>query len=181
MAETIPPGERRELRSVVRQQFRVLRAEVKQREMELKAEAERRLVERYRDEDKSIDDLNWRITEIARDAQRQIQDLMKEFGDAAEGGQWNQWDGRLSVQGVSRKTENREQLHRALMAGINEQVRQASLALDRQEADLLRSLAMESLETSEARAFVDRIPTVAELVPSRRLREIESAFDEGQA
>jgi hypothetical protein len=177
MTEPIPPGERRELRSVVRQQFRVLRTEVKQRELELKAEAERRLMERYRDEDKAIDDLNWRITEIAREAQRQIDDLMKEHSDAADGGKWGRHDGRLSANGVSRKTEDRTQLHRALMAGINEQVRQASLALDRQEADLLRALSMETLESSAARAFLERIPTVGELVPSARLREIESAFD----
>lgn len=82
---------------------------------------------------------------------------------------------------MSRRTENRDQLHRALMAGINEQVKQASLALDRQEADLLRSLSLETLESSAAREFLNRIPAVAELVPSRRLREIESAFDEGRA
>ncbi len=54
---------------------------------------------------------------------------------------------------------------------------QAQLTLDRQEADLLRSLALEGLETPAARAFLERIPTVGELVPSARLREIEQMFD----
>jgi hypothetical protein len=58
-------------------------------------------------------------------------------------------------------------------------VQQALLALDRQEADLLRNLALDALETDAARGFLDRIPTVADLVPSRRLREIEAQFDSG--
>lgn len=177
MTDRITPGERRELRSVVKQQFKVLRTEVEQREIELRSEAERRLAERYRDEDKRIDELNWRISEITRDAQRRIDDLMKEHSDAADGGAWGRHDGRISANGVSRRSEDREQLRRALMAGIRQQVQQASLALDRQEADLLKALAMDALETSAARDFLGQIPTVAELVPTRRLREIESAFD----
>lgn len=179
--ELIPPGERRELRSVVRQQFKVLRTEVKQRESELMAEAERRLMERYRDEDKTVEDLNWKIKEIGRDTQRQIEDLLKATGQELEGGSWRASSSRISLPYVSRKSEDRAQLHKALVAGIREQVNQAQLKLDRQEADLLRSLAMESLESSAARAFLDRIPSVAELVPTERLREIESAFDGGKA
>ena len=177
----IPPGERRELRSVVRQQFKVLRTEVKQREAELLAEAEGRLVERYRGEDKRVEDLNWRITEIGRDAQRQIEDLLKEHSSEEDGGKFGRYAGRVSVTGVSRTTEDRTQLHRALLAGVKTQVSQATLSLDRQEADLLRALALESIETEQAQMFLRRIPTVAELVPSARLLEIESAFDRGES
>ena len=175
---SIPPSERRELRSVVRQQFKVLRTEVKQRELELVSEAELRLMERYRDEDKAIEDLNWRIKEIATDAQRQIDDLMHQHEDKADGGKWSRYAGRIQASGVSRKTEDRAQLRRALEAGIKEQVKQATLALDRQEADLLKALAMDALESDAARDFLMRIPAAAELVPSARLREIESAFDQ---
>jgi len=79
--------------------------------------------------------------------------------------------------GVNRQGEDRTQLHRALVAGVKQQVVAAALALDRQEADLLRALAMEGLESEAARAFLARIPTVAELVPAARLREIEAAYD----
>lgn len=47
----------------------------------------------------------------------------------------------------------------------------------RQEADLLRSLAVDALESDEARSFLGRIPTVGELVPSVRLAELASAID----
>lgn len=87
MTEMIPPGERRELRSVVRQQFKVLRAEVKQRELELKAEAERRLVERYRDEDKQIDAFLDRIPAVAELVPtRRLREIESAFDEAPNGG-----------------------------------------------------------------------------------------------
>ena len=175
----IPPGERRELRSVVRSQFKVLRAEVEQRQAELEAEAEQQLMRRYRDEDKQMEDLNWAIQQVADQASNDIADLMKKFGYDQDGGQWTRMH-RVSAPRFTRKSEDRKQLHVALMAGIKTQVRTASLALDRQEADLLRQLAVDALETEAAQAFLTRIPTVAELVPASRLLEIEAAFDEGK-
>lgn len=178
-ADIITPGERRELRAVVRAQLKVLRTEVKQREAELLAEVEARLVERYRDEDKQIDELNSSIMEIGRNAAREIDDLIRAAGMAQDGGQWRRRD-HVQVWGVSRKTEDRTQLHRAMEAGVKAQVVQALHALDRQEADLLRELAMNALESSAAHAFLTRIPTVGELVPAARLREIESTFDQSK-
>jgi hypothetical protein len=176
---TIPPGERRELRSVVRAQFKVLRAEVEQREAELDAEAEHRLMERYRDEDKQVEDLNWRIAQIVGLANREIEDLMREVSDIQDGGRWQQMYS-LSAPLARRSSEDRKQLRSALRAGIKSQVKSAQLSLDRQEADLLKQLAMDGLESDAAQAFLTRIPAVAELVPSQRLREIEAAFDKGR-
>jgi hypothetical protein len=173
----IPPAERRELRAVVKMQFKVLRTEVKQREAELIAQAERRLVDKYRDEDKKVDDLNWRIRQVVEQAGKDIDDLVKAAGDEFDGGRWQRL-GQLGFGSfVTRKNEDRGQLHTAMTAGVKAQVQDALLSLDRQEADLLRSLALESLESAEAQAFLGRIPTVGELVPSSRLREIEAAFD----
>ena len=176
----IPPAERRELRSVVKMQFKVLRTEVKQRETELIAEAERQLMERYRDEDKRQDDLNWRISEIVKQANQDVLDLLREYSSEEEGGRWGRIFG-MSAPRVTRKSEDRSQLHAALTSGIKANVQSALLSLDRQEADLLRQLALESLQSDEAQAFLGRIPTVAELVPSARLREIEAAFDARKA
>jgi len=176
--DEITPGERRELRAVVRQQMKVLRAEVKQRRFELVAEAEARLVAKYADEDKRADELGWRIREIKDKADRELGDLLREYEDLSPTGRWSSHIDGFSSPYIRRKNEDRTQLHRALVAGINAQVEQAQITLDRQEADLLRALAMNALETSAAREFLTRIPTVAELVPSRRLREIEAQFDE---
>lgn len=176
MSEPITPGERRELRAVVRQQMKVLRAEVAQREIELQAEVESRLVERYRDEDRRNDELNRKIADIHADANRQLREALSAFEDLADGGTWRRVSG-FQAPYLARKDGDRRQLRDALLAGIKVQVKQALLALDRQEADLLRDLAIDSLETAAARAFMARIPSVAELVPAKRMREIEAEFD----
>ena len=53
----------------------------------------------------------------------------------------------------------------------------ALLNLDRQEADLLQSLALQTIETDAARQFLAAIPSLGDLVPAARLAEIEAAFD----
>lgn len=47
-----------------------------------------------------------------------------------------------------------------------------------EEADLLRSLAVGVVESDEARQFLTDIPTVAQLVPSTRLLEIEQGLSD---
>jgi hypothetical protein len=174
--QPITPGERRELRAVVRQQMKVLRTEVKQRQLELVAEAEARLVEKYRDEDRLSDELGQRLTQITNDANIELRKLLSEYEQILDG-RWRRYSSGYSTPSIFRNKGNREQLREALIAGIKAQVQQAQLSLDRQEADLLKELAMDSLETNAARQFLAKIPTVGELVPSRRLREIETAFD----
>lgn len=176
MTELMTAGERRELRTVVRQRMKVLRADVEQRRMELLADAERRLMDRYREQDKAIDDLNFRIQQIVDQASKDITDAIV----AVRGDQ----DGvsvrrpvQLQVPRVGSYTEDRRQLHRAMVAGVEAQVKNALLKLDRQEADLLQTLALSSLETDAAREFLGAIPSVGELVPAARLAEIEAAFD----
>lgn len=174
--DQITPGERRELRSVVRQQMKALRAEVAQREIELSAEVETRLAERYRADDARADEFARRARELTREANNKMEALLADFAEDFAGGKWV---GKplFDTPRVYRTHEDRKQLRTAMLAGIKTQARQALLELDRQEADLLRDLALDGLETSAARAFLGRIPTVAELVPSKRLREIEAEFD----
>lgn len=173
----ITPGERRELRAVVRQQVKVLRAEVKQRRDELIAQAEARLVEKYREEDDQADELSRRVNDLTVQANRQLRDLLLEFEHVLDG-HWRHYSG-FSPPRIQRASGHRDQLRKAMIAGIEAQVQSANLALDRQEADLLRALAVEGLETDAAHKFLARIPTVAELVPEKRLHEIEAAFDSG--
>jgi hypothetical protein len=171
----ITPGERRELRSVVRQQFKVLRTEVKQREAELDAESERMIAERYRKVDGARDEIQ-RFYERLR---RSMVDQFRVFVDELNANHGTDFRVGEDYRGnpTIRGDDNRVQERKALKAGLAEQVKTAALALDRQEADLLRTLAADALESEEARSWLARIPSVAELVPSKRLREIESQFD----
>lgn len=178
--DQITPGERRELRSVVKQQMKVLRSEVEQRKIELQAEISTRLAEKYRHEDERANEFRRKVDEIAQQANDQMREVMAEHESLFDDGRW-QGKAYFSPPHVSRKSGDRDELRKAMERGISVQAKQALLDLDRQEADLLRDLALDGLETSAARAFLGKIPTVAELVPARRLREIEIAFDQETA
>lgn len=179
MTAPMTPGERRELRTVVRQRMKVLRADVEQRRMELLADAEARLVDRYRQQDKQIEDLNFAIAEVAEKASREITDLIIAARGDTEGVSIRR-PVRIQTPRLNSYTEDRAQLHRAMVAGVEAQVKQALLSLDRQEADLLQSLALQTIETDAARQFLAGIPSVGELVPAARLNEIEAAFDDSR-
>ena len=170
-------GERTELRSVVRGQFKVLRGEIEQRRKELMADAAEQVRHRYAAADKQVDDLNWRIGQVVDQANKDIRDAIKTAQAESDGGQWS-WSGTISAPRISHQHEDRYALNGALSTGIDAQARSALLTLERQEADLLRQLALGALETEEARTFLAAIPSVGELVPASRLAEIEAAFDE---
>src|ERR1700722_7481374 len=165
-------AERAELRSVVRSQFKVLRGEVEQRRAEMAAEAAERVRRRFAEDDKKLDDLNWRIEQITDQANKDIRDAVKAVQGASASGTWK-WSGGLRAPHVYRHQEDRYALASALNSGIDAQVKGALLNLERREADLLRQLTLGALESEEARAFLATIPAVGDLVPAARLLEIE--------
>lgn len=170
------PSERRAVSAVLKQQMRILRADIEERKAELVAEAEHRLMERYRDQDRAVSDANEAIRDILTRAQDDINRVFVGLRDNEVGVVLRRAP-QVTCTGIGTSSEDRNQLHRALVTGIDMQVKSALLDLERKEADLLRQLALNSIETDEARQFLENIPKVAELVPSRRLMEIESAFD----
>lgn len=176
----ISKAERAELRSVVRQQFKVLAAEVQQRRAELVADADRQVAARYADDDKAWREAEWLIDEAAREANRKANDVMRGLlGDA-----WPVSHDKVLVSTSMQRIrqmqplEARTEARGAMVRRIDAQVRQAQLALARQEANLLTDLASDAVESAEARAFLRRIPTVSELVPAVRLAELEQRLAE---
>lgn len=178
----ISKAERTELRSVVRQQFKVLAAEVQQRRAELVADADRQVAARYADDDKAWREAEWLIEEAAREANRKANDVMRGLlGDA-----WPASHDKVLVSAAPRlrqmqPTEERTEARSAMVHRIDAQVRQAQLSLARQEANLLTDLASDAVESAEARAFLRRIPTVSELVPAVRLAELEQRLGEEES
>lgn len=167
----LTPGDRRELRSLVKKQFDVLRKDVKRRKDELVSEIEAELLRRYRAQDEQIAQAR-RESEVARrtyeDALAQILSGLRALNpdlDMCVG-----YQGELHI-----SDPNRAQLHRALMASVPQQIADASTKLDQQELDLLRDLTIGALDTSAAQQFLSRIPTVGELVPKARLAELDGS------
>lgn len=181
----ITKAERGELRSIVRQQFKVLRHEVEQRQAELIADLDEKIAERYADVDEQRRQLMWKAHEICEAASRELTDLFcgsdAQHGDADIRYRADLDDREVGVEHpvrchmdhISWSKADRYQLRRAAVGRIEADVKGALLNLERREADLLRTLAVGAIESAEARAFLEGIPTVAELVPAARLAELD--------
>lgn len=170
---TITKAERTELRSIVRQQFKVLRHEVEQRGVELLADLAGEIQDRYNDEDEAWGVASHKTQEAVLEANRAVNDIYRELlGDRHVERMY------VGAQVPQQPTKHRMWLHREGQKRVEASVKAALLQLDRQEADLLRNLAIGALESDEARAFLTTIPAVGELVPAARLAELEAALDD---
>lgn len=168
----ITKGERTELRSLIRQRFKVLRAEVEARRAELAAELEERITAKFAEEDKQWSDAMFLIGEATREANRKANDILRGLNiDAMDTSR--EYD-VVNFRGVAKPTAERNVLLRNGTKRIEAQVKGALLQLDGQEADLLTRLVANGLESDEARAFLGEIPTVSALVPADRLLALEA-------
>lgn len=171
---TITKTERAELRSVVRQQFRVLKDEVGQRQAELEADIEKEIADSWADRDHRLAELRQAAADIAEEANQKLRALLREHPDRERLNVE-----RIAVPRIGRYEDDqlRYRMRAAAKADLQARVGHALVKLGRQEADLLRQLAVGSLESDEARSFLTAIPSVAELVPASRLQEIEAKLD----
>lgn len=165
----ITKAERAELRSIVRHQFKVLRAEVEQRELELIADLDGQIQTRFADEDQAWGVASHKANEALLEANRIVNDVYRELlGDS-----------HVERMYVGARTPEQPKGHRVLLRRegverIRAQVAAAILRLDRQEADLLRTLSVGALESEEVHAFLTSIPSVGDLVSTARLAELEA-------
>lgn len=169
----ITKGERTELRSIVRQQFKVLRAEVLQREAEMLAEVENEISDKYSEQDQGWTALMHEVHEATMEANPRINDALYKAGYQVKGGSERMW---VMTPTIKQPTKDRQALRYHATTRIRAQVKGALLRLDREEADLLRNLAVGASESDEARAFLSSIPSAAELVPAARLQELEASL-----
>lgn len=169
----ITKGERTELRSIVRQQFKVLRNEIAQREAEMLAEIEDELTAKYAETDQGWSTVMHEVHEATMEANRRINDALYTAGYQVKGGSERMW---VMTPTINQPTKDRQQLRHHATMKIRAQVKAALLRLDREEADLLRNLAVGALESDEAQAFLTAIPSVSELVPAARLQELEASL-----
>lgn len=176
---TITKGERAELRSLIRQRFRVLRADVEARKAELMAELASRITARFAERDKAWSDAMFLIDEAVREANRKANDILRGvapddyFTDVSKEYQI------VQARSISKPTKERHTLHTEGVAHIEATVKGAYLQLDRQEADLLTRLVAGALESEEAQAFLGEIPSVSALVPADRLLQLEESLRDG--
>lgn len=178
---TMTKTERGELRSLIRQRFKVLRADVNARRAELEDQVAQEVARQYAAADKAWQDAMFLIDEAGREANRKANDILRALPEAAPlypDGQHR--DHRIvGVAGVRRPDNGRAQLMQASMSRIEVNVRAVLLRLDREETELLTRLVEGALESDTAREFLRAIPTVSELVPADRLLALEQALRDG--
>lgn len=174
----ITKGERTELRSLIRQRFKVLRAEVEARRAELAVELEERIAAKFAAEDKAWADAVFLIEEATREANRKANDILRGLDiDAMDTSrEYN----IVSFRGIAKPTAERNVMLANGTKRIEAQVKSALLQLGGQEADLLTRLVANGLESDEARAFLGEIPTVSALVPADRLLQLVGRLDEDE-
>lgn len=172
----ITKAERVELKSVVRNQFRVLKEEVLQREAELVAGIDQEIADKWAERDELLSRINDKLREMADEVNRTLVTYIKEV-DPERTLQVN----GFSIPEARHRVEDQQQRFRLRAAAVSDlkaRVGSANVKLGRQEADLLRTLAIGVLESDEARRFLGEIPSVAELVPASRLQEIEAGLSD---
>jgi len=174
----ITKSERTELRSVVRQQFKVLRSEIRRRADELNAEVQTEITSRETEDDKKRADVEFLVNKAALEFNCKINDALRENGFEVRGDTERMWVAvpRLWGDKFAGGGTDRDRLKIQAAADIRAKVSAALVTVDRQEADLLRELAVGALESEEAHAFLAAIPTVGQLVPATRLAELEAAL-----
>lgn len=164
-------GERQALRQVVRQRMKVLRADVAARKAELEAELEARVAEQFAARDKLVADLNDVISGIwdqaVKDARAAVEAVQKDHPDLPL-----TYKGQSTAPALAIDNGERFHLRRRLAAEIESQVKNALVDIDRREADLVEEITIDGLETDAAKDFLNRIPTVGQLVPGARLTQM---------
>jgi len=170
-------SERAELRSLIRQRFRVLRADVDTRKAELLAELQARITARFAEQDRAWSDAMYLIEEAAREANRKANDIIRGLGIDELNIDVSKEYEVVSARRVAKPTGRRSEMAREGQARIEATVKAARLELDRQEADLLTRLVAGALESDEAQAFLGLIPTVSSLVPADRLLQLVGPLD----
>ena len=180
-------ADRAELKSLLMRRFKSLKGDVAVRVTELKAEAERELDTAYADEDRLVRELFGELVSRLARAKADAERIMIEAGDDCQllfdqfattnpgiDVQLRRYrDGSVCAHSPLEHAQTpRKDKLRALFAELDAAAAAAKQRLDVEEVEMRTVLAVETLETDQAKRFLDRIPTVGELVPASRLHEL---------
>lgn len=169
---TMTSREREQLAKVVRLRERVARAAAKQRAADLRAEFEEQIARRYSfNEQQTWQAAEAAVTAAVTAANEQIAEtcaslgIPREFAPGLHAG----WYAR----GENACNKRRAELRKAASARIDEHYRSALTSIEAKSAEVQTQLLIGGLTSSDARAFVETIPTPEALMPVVALGEIE--------
>jgi hypothetical protein len=164
-------SERDDLARVVRLRAQVAREKVAQRELELLAGVEEQLAAGYQDDHELWADITKAAQNAVNEADAQIAEICRENGISEE------FRPRLHLdwhrRGENASKERRAELRKVAQARIAAAGKAAKVALKGKEADLLTANIAGGLASDEARALLESMPTVEQLMPPIAVQELE--------
>jgi hypothetical protein len=171
--QAISKSERDDLARVIRLRAKVAREAVAQRESEQLAGVEEQLAARYRADHKLWADITAEAEDAVNKADAQIAKICREHGIPEEfrPSLHLNWYGR----GENAEKDRRAELRKVAQARIAATGKAAKTAIGAKEADLLTAVIRGGLTSNEARALLESLPSVEQLMPPIALHELESA------
>jgi hypothetical protein len=163
--------ERDELRRIIAGREKLAKASIDQRKAELLADAEQQLATIYK-----FDDERWaEVTAAAEGAVKAADDYIarvcREQGIPEEfrPGLTIGWYGRGENAAAGRRAE----IRKVVQTRLDASAREAKVAIETAALERREALALGALESAEARAFMESMPTVQQLMPRLNVRELE--------
>ncbi len=176
----ISKSEREELARVVRLRMKVAKADIDKREAILLADVEKQLSSIYKVDDSIWADITNRAKQEIAKADQEIARLCREHGIL------ERFRPRLDIcwygRGENAMASRRAELRVLAKARIEVAVTDAKHAVESQAAEVLTRLIAGGLESDEARAFLESIPTAEKLLPLMIVSDLESkALTDGKS
>jgi hypothetical protein len=163
---------------LIRQNVSLGKAAAKERLATLKADFEQQLDTRYSydtDEvwkeavgtaNKAIDEAQAKVAQRCREL-----GIPKQFAPDVSGGYWLD-------RGRNALVKERAEMRRVAYTRLEALLRQAMLSLDQRGLELQTELTAGSLTSTDAKAFLGRLPAIESLMPVLSLKELTGGVDE---
>ena len=170
--ELMTKAERLELGKVVRLRAKVAKDDADAQGRRLLADFEAQLAARYPENNPAWAEITATARAAVEAADAQIAQLCRNFGIPEEfrPGISCNWYSR----GESAEKQRRTELRAVAQREVAARVQTAKVTIDRRAAALLSDLAAHGLETEHAKAFLEQLPSVDDLIPRLGLSEVET-------
>jgi hypothetical protein len=163
-------GEREDLARAVRLRAKAAKALIAQRKAEMEADVERQLSAIHKEDNELWADITRRAGDAVRDLDAKLGAVCREHGIRED------FRPRLALdwygRGVNASAQRRGELRKLAYKRIEALAAEALAASDSAAADLQIRLIAGGLESEEARAFLEALPTAEQLLPKLDVRTI---------
>lgn len=172
----IRPGERRELKSLVKQRIKLLRQQVDQEHASRLAQVDSAVAAKFTDTDQRIKELNDQLQKFVRNANRRLAQIFNQYSDVID----THHRGSVSSPYYHQKDNGRNEARRALQAHAHVERERAHTRLTELELELIEALTVDGLKSDAAMTFLKNMPDITEVLASvRKPAELEGVSSNG--